>query len=86
MLEFTVFMIVKRPSLNESVKDMPDIDNKEVTTTKEIKNIKIVKKYLFITLKLILLSLKETLLRKTCLGFVYDNSSFLVNLNKIKIL
>ena len=49
---------------------MPDIDNKEVTTTKEIKNIKIVKKYLFITLKLILLSLKETLLRKTCLGFV----------------
>ena len=50
MLEFTVFIIVKIPSLNESVKDIPDIDNKEVTTIKEIKNIKMVKKYLFITL------------------------------------
>ena len=49
-LELTVFIIVKIPSLNESVKDMPDIDNKEVTTIKEIKNIKIVKKYLLITL------------------------------------
>ena len=29
---------------------MPDIDNKEVTAIKEIKNIKIVKKYLLMTL------------------------------------
>ena len=32
-------MIVKIPSLNESVKDIPDMDNKEVTAIKEIKNI-----------------------------------------------
>ena len=43
-------MIVKIPSLNESVKDIPDMDNKEVTAIKEIKNIKMVKKYLFMTL------------------------------------
>ena len=30
-------MIVKMPSLNDSVKDIPDIDNKEVTAIKEIK-------------------------------------------------
>ena len=32
-------MIVRIPSLNESLKDIPDMDNKEVTEIKEIKNI-----------------------------------------------
>ena len=43
-------MIVRIPSLNESLKDIPDMDNKEVTAIKEIKKIKIVKKYLLMTL------------------------------------
>ena len=50
MLELTVFIIVKIPILKESLNDIPEIDNNDEIVINENMNIKIVKKYLFITL------------------------------------
>ena len=45
--EFTVFIIVKIPNLNEFSNFIPDIVNKLEITNSEIIKIKTVKKYLF---------------------------------------
>ena len=47
MEEFTVFIIVKIPNLNEFSNFIPEIVNKLDTTKREIINTKTVKKYLF---------------------------------------
>ena len=47
MDEFTVFIIVKIPNLNEFSNFIPEIVNKLDTTKREIIKTKTVKKYLF---------------------------------------
>ena len=48
-LEFTVFIIVNIPSLNDCINEMPVIESKAVTVVNEMMKIRIDKKYLLIT-------------------------------------
>tara|TARA_B100000989_G_C19204198_1_gene329064 strand:+ start:79 stop:360 length:282 start_codon:yes stop_codon:yes gene_type:complete len=48
-LEFTVFIIVNIPNLNDCINEMPVIDNKDAMVVSEIINTRIDKKYLLIT-------------------------------------
>ena len=61
--EFTVFIIVKIPNLNESSNFIPDIVNKLETVKSEIIKTKTVKKYLFISDLSVLAFNKATLFK-----------------------
>ena len=61
--EFTVFIIVKIPNLNEFSNFIPEIVNKLETTKREIIKTKTVKKYLF-TSDLSVLAFKRATLFK----------------------
>tara|TARA_B100000929_G_scaffold184016_1_gene145737 strand:- start:179 stop:370 length:192 start_codon:yes stop_codon:yes gene_type:complete len=63
MCEFTVFIMVRIPSLNELSKSMLEIVSNKVIENNEIIKIIIVKKYLLISVLNILLSIKVTLFK-----------------------
>ena len=80
--EFTVFIKVKTANLNEFSKEMLLKLNREVKTNKEIIKIKIVKKYLLISLKSKFILENINLFIKTFLGRLKDNiwlKEYLVN-------
>ena len=71
--ELTVFIKVKTANLNELSKEMLLRLNKEVKIKKEIIKIKIVKKYLLISLKSKFILENINLFIKTFLGRLKDN-------------
>tara|TARA_B100001057_G_C22559174_1_gene836580 strand:+ start:162 stop:434 length:273 start_codon:yes stop_codon:yes gene_type:complete len=70
--EFTVFIKVNIASLNEFSKLIPLILNKDVKTKKEIIKSTIVKKYLFISLKLKFILENINLFIKIFFGLLND--------------
>ena len=81
-----MFIKVNTANLNECSNWILDKDKKIVKEKREITKINIVKKYLLISDLSVLESVKETLLKYICLGFVWDNKLFKENLIKLKTL
>ena len=69
MVELTVFIKVKIPSLKELSKLIPNIERSDEIVNNEITNIKTDKKYLLISLCSIFISIKWNLLVKILFGF-----------------
>ena len=70
--ELTVFIKVKIDNLNVFTNDMPLKLSNEVNINKDKMNIIIVKKYLFISLRLKLIFVKINLFIKTFFGLLKD--------------
>ena len=85
MDEFTVFIRVNIDSLKEISKFIPIILSKDVNTNNDIIKIKIVKKYLLISLKSKLMFENINLFIKIFFGLLKDKIWFNEYLNKEKI-
>ena len=85
MDEFTVFIRVNIDSLKEISKFIPIILSKDVNTNNDIIKIKIVKKYLLISLKSKLIFENINLFIKIFFGLLKDKIWFNEYLNKEKI-
>ena len=83
--EFTVFIIVKTPSLKAFSKSIPDTVNKIEIANKDAINIKIVKKYLFVSVLFVFDERKETLFKYIWLGFVWESKLFSEYFIKVNI-
>ena len=84
--EFTVFIIVKIPNLNEFSNFIPDIVNKLETAKSEIIKTKTVKKYLFTSDLSVFDFNKVTLFKYIWFGFVLESKLFKEYLSKLNIL
>ena len=78
--EFTVFIIVKIPNLNDVSKSKLEIVNKIVIRKREIIKIIIAKKYLFISAMFALILFRESLLEYIWFGLEWDNKLLIENL------
>ncbi len=86
MLELTVFIVDKIPSLKATSRSKFEIVSK-IETVKSVKiNIKIDKKYLFISAWLTWFLENDILLKYICLGREWDNNSLIENFINEKIL
>ena len=81
--EFTVFIIVKIPNLNDDIKSILfKVNNDDITKRDSINN-NIAKKYFVISDRFIFLSKKLILFVKICLGLVWERSSLIENFVKL---
>ena len=82
--EFTVFIIVNTPSLNAFSKSIPDTVSKIEIQNKDVINIKIVKKYLFVSDLFVFDERRDTLFKYIWFGFVWESklfSEYFINVN-----